>query len=101
MSVTLLQQEPSWRIRFDGAITVSCLADLKSLLLRWLTAARDLELDLTLAEEIDPLALQLLYAAEREATRRSLKIMALGSSAVLAATRESGFAQLPGFPFQE
>ena len=101
MPVTLQRQEASWLIRLEGQITVTSAAELKELLLEWLSAGKDLELDLERAEEIDITIMQLLWAAAREAARTGAKIVARASSAAAMAAATRVFAQLPGFPVPE
>jgi anti-anti-sigma regulatory factor len=101
MPVTLQRQESSWLIRLEGRITVTCAAELKELLLEWLSSGKDLELDLERAEEIDITVMQLLWAAARDSARMGGKIVARASRAAALAGREAGFTQLPGFPVPE
>ena len=88
-------------IGLEGRINLACSAELKELLLEWLAAGKDLELDLAGAEEIDITILQLLGAAASAAARAGLTIVARASQAAMAAACDSGFAHLPEFPFQE
>jgi len=101
MPVTLQRQEASWLIKLEGQITVTSALQLKELLVEWLSAGKDLDLDLEHAEEVDVTIMQLLWAAAREAARTGGKIVAHPSSAATLAARDSGFAQLPGFPVPE
>ncbi len=101
MPVILLRQEPSWLIKLEGQITVTSALQLKELLLEWVSAGTDLDLDLERAEEVDVTIMQLLWAAAREGAGAGRKIVAHASSAATAAARDSGFAQLPGFPVAE
>jgi len=101
MSLKLQQQEPQWLIRLDGPLTLACAAELKGLLLEWLAARKDLALDLEEAEEIDVTIMQLLWTAACEASRTGVSITGRAAAEVLSALRDTGFAQLPGFPIQE
>jgi anti-anti-sigma regulatory factor len=98
MPIAQVQHEPRWSIRLEGEITLACAAELKKLLLGWLVAGKDLELDLEGATEIDVTILQLLAAAGSEAVRRSVRIGGRASQVVLSAARDAGFDQIPGFP---
>jgi anti-anti-sigma regulatory factor len=98
MPVTLQRHESRWLIRLEGPIHVTSAAELKTLLLDWVAAGKDLELDLEHAEEIDITIMQLLWSAAREATRTGVGIAGRASNAALAGAREAGFAALPGFP---
>jgi anti-anti-sigma regulatory factor len=101
MPVTLQRQESNWLLMLEGRINVTSAAEVKAVLLEWLSAETTLELDLERAAEIDITILQLLWAAAREAARTGAKIMARVSDAAAMAARDSGFTQLPGFPIPE
>jgi len=101
MPVTLERNESRYLIRLEGQITVNSAAELKGLLLEWLAAGKDLELDLERAEEIDITILQLIWAAAREAARTGAKIVGRASSVAASAACDSGFAHMPGFPISE
>jgi anti-anti-sigma regulatory factor len=92
-----LQTGPSYLIRLDGEITLACADELKRALLSWLQENKDLELDLQNAAEVDLTALQLLFAAAREAARRGQNIVARTSLPVRDAARDAGFGDMPGF----
>jgi hypothetical protein len=85
-------------IKIDGQASLACAGELKDLLLECLAAGSNLQLDLEAAEDLDIPQMQLLWAAAREAARTGLEITCRASGAVAAAVRDSGFAQLPGFP---
>jgi len=97
MPVTLQRQESTWLIRLEGRITLTSAAELKELLLEWLSAGKSLELDLEPAEEIDITIMQLVWAAARTGG----KILIRRSSAAALAIRDAGFDRLPGFPISE
>lgn len=98
MPIAKVQEEPHWLIRLEGEITLACAVELKELLLGWLAAGKDLELDLDRTTEIDVTVLQLLGATGSEAARRGVRAAGRASQAVVTATLETGFDQLPGFP---
>jgi len=98
MEITTLQTGPSCLIRLDGEITLTCAEEIKGALLSWLAGNKDLELDLENATEVDLTALQLLFAAAREATQRGQRMIARTSSQVRDVARDAGFGELPGFP---
>jgi anti-anti-sigma regulatory factor len=100
MPLTVEQQESRWLIRMDGQVTLASAGELKQLLLDWRVTRKDLEFDLGRVEEIDISILQLLWAAGREAGPMGVEVTASASEPVAAAARESGFAQVPGFPIQ-
>ena len=98
MAITVERQEPDWVIRIEGQTTLASAGELKAVLLEWLCAGKDLHLDLGGAEEIDIPVMQLLWAAAREAARTGVELTYRVSSAAAAAVRDSGFAEVPGFP---
>ena len=101
MPLTIQREESRWLIRIEGQITLASAGELKELLVEWLAARKDLELDLRLVEEIDITTMQLLTAAAREAGRMGVAVGACASAAAAAAVRDAGFAQIPGFPVQD
>ena len=54
-------------LRLQGDVTISSAAELKNLLLAALARGRDIHIDLSCVTEFDVTALQLLWAAERNA----------------------------------
>ena len=101
MSVTLLQQSDTWCLQFTGTVPIQSVAELKSQLVAWLAAGTELNLNLQAVDEIDLMTLHLLHAAVREGISKGLSVFGTGSHAVTTAVGDSGFGQLPGFPFQE
>ncbi|MGO9254850.1 MAG: STAS domain-containing protein [Bryobacteraceae bacterium] len=99
MPLTIQREESRWLIRMEGQVTLASAGELKELLLEWLAAQRDLELDLQRVEEIDITIMQLLWAAAREAGHMGVGVGASASAAAAAAARDAGFGGLPGFPF--
>src|ERR1700758_2819957 len=98
MSITLEREESRWRIRLGGQINLTSAAELKDRLLEWLAAGKDADLELDGLEEIDVSALQLLWAAAREAGFTGAQLTGWASPAAAAAIEDSGFAGAPGFP---
>ena len=96
MPATLEQQADHTLIRLEGECTLATAADLKKLLLEALASGGDLRLDLRSVEEIDITAMQLLWAAKREANREGPKFAVALSDAIVVAAREAGFEQFPG-----
>jgi hypothetical protein len=97
MLVTLQRQEASWVIKLEGRITVTSAAEVKDLLLEWVSSGKSLEFDLEQAEEIDITIMQLIWAAARTGGR----VVAHMSPAAALMVRDAGFAQLPEFPVCE
>jgi anti-anti-sigma regulatory factor len=83
-------------IRLEGECTLTSAAELKRLLVEGLASGRELRLDLARLEEIDITAMQLLWAAGRQAERAGAGIAIRMSEAAGKTTREAGFERLPG-----
>jgi hypothetical protein len=98
MPVTLQRHETRCVITIEGVASLETAALLKKLLLEWLETGKDLELDLTHAEELDIPIMQLLWSAWREAASRGRAITGRASAAAMGAFNDAGFAQAPGFP---
>ena len=67
MPITFDQSEGLCLIRLEGEVNISSAAELKKLLIAALASGNELRVDLERATELDVTALQLLWAAEREA----------------------------------
>jgi anti-anti-sigma regulatory factor len=96
LPATLEQQADHTLIRLEGECTLATAAELKNLLIEALALGGDLRLDLRSVEEIDITAMQLLWAAEREANRAGSKFAGAVPDAIVSAAREAGFDQFPG-----
>ena len=96
MPATIEQQADHTLIRLEGECTLASAADLKTLLLEALAFGEDLRLDLRSVQEMDITALQLLWAAAREANRAGSGFAASVPDAIVIAAREAGFEQFPG-----
>lgn len=93
MPVTLDQSASLCLLRFEGEINIAFAAELKSLLLEALASGKDLRVDLEHATELDVTALQLLWAARRQAGNSGAAFALAGPIAdeILAAARDAGF----------
>ena len=93
MPVTLEENDASSRIRLEGAIDIDCAAELKALLLQALNSGKELRLEIEAATHLDVTAIQLLWAAKREAARSGapLALSAPAPEEIAAALREAGF----------
>ena len=100
MNVTVERKNRDRLIRLEGSVSLASVGELKALLLEWLAAGNDLELDLDRVEEFDLTALQLLCAAAREASRIGVRIVTRASNPVITTVCDAGFGQVPGFPIQ-
>lgn len=100
MSVTMQRRETDLLLRVEDAVNVTSAEELKSLLLEGLVSGRDLRVDLEHVQEIDVTAMQLLWAARREADRKGTAMVVFISEAAAAAAREVGFERFPGSAIQ-
>jgi two-component system chemotaxis sensor kinase CheA len=94
--ISIQREEPRWQIRLEGQVTVASATELKAFLMEWLVSEKDLDLDLAAAEEIDITTMQLLWAAARDAERKSAGVSCHWSAAAVAAIRAAGFDGMPG-----
>jgi anti-sigma B factor antagonist len=97
MQVTLEQSETLCSLRLEGEMSIASAAEVKAALLRGLACGTELSVDLAGATALDVTALQLLWAAEREA-RRSGHLFTLAGGVpeeILLAVLEAGFEQFP------
>ncbi len=67
--VTLEQNETLSLLRFEGAIDISLAAELKTLLLQALGSGCEVSVSIAAATDLDVTAVQLLWAAAREAKK--------------------------------
>jgi anti-anti-sigma factor len=95
------QGEDVCHIRVEGEVNISSAAELKRLLIAALASKKTLRLDLEQATDLDVTALQLLWAAKREAIKSAVKFTLMGRlpEEISDALRDSGFADFP-FPMQ-
>lgn len=100
MSVTAEVLEDCSVIRVDGACSLASAGELKVLLVEWMASGKKLRLDLAGVEEIDLAALQLLWAAGREAERAGAEIAVRMTEEVASVAREAGFERIAGLTLQ-
>ena len=96
MPISIQREEIRWQIRLEGRVTIASATELKALLMEWLASAKDLNLDLAAAEEIDITTMQLLWAAARDAERKTAGVACQWSGAAIDAVRAAGFDGMPG-----
>ena len=96
MPVTLERSEELSIIRFDGTVDIACAAELKSLLIQALASGKPVEVSLESATNLDVTALQLLWAAGREATASRIEFSLLNPvpAALTSALLHAGFEDL-------
>lgn len=97
MPVTLDQSEALCFIRLEGEINITCAAELKKHLLQALSSGKEVRVDLERATELDVTALQLLWAAEREArgSGKGLTLAGRVPEEISRAVNDAGFEKFP------
>jgi anti-anti-sigma regulatory factor len=95
--VTLEQKDALTLIQLEGAIDVGCAAELKELLIEKLKSGLAVQVALESATVLDVTAVQLLWAASREAQRVGVEFGFKGQSpeAVRSALAEAGIEEFP------
>ena len=93
MPVSLEQDGVQSRIHLLGAIDIGCAQELKGLLAKGLNSSSELCVHLAETTDLDVTAVQLLWAARREAKALSVGFAFEGEAPepVLAALAEAGF----------
>ena len=96
MGIALDEKDESNLIRFEGAIDINCAAELKNMLLTSLASGKNLSVLLDGATYLDVTAVQLLWAAEREAKASSVEFTFIGQlpQQVAAELAGAGFERL-------
>jgi anti-anti-sigma factor len=97
MPITLEQSGEKSVIHLEGEITIAQGVELKQMLVQALKEGKEVRLDLDSTTEMDVTALQLLYAADREAKKTGVRFFTAGRvpEELSAAATEAG---LEGFP---
>ncbi len=72
MSIALSQTEDASAIRLEGAIDISSAAELKAALLDAVKSGKRIDVSLAQAGDLDVTAVQLLWAAKREAEQNGV-----------------------------
>ena len=100
MPATVEERENTSLVRLEGAIDIASAAEMKSVFLNALTSNKEIRLTLEGATELDITALQLLYAAERDAAKAGILFALEGSvpDEISAAVTNAGLAK---FEFQQ
>lgn len=96
MPLSLDQSNSPSLIGLEGEINIRCAAELKELLLQALAREGALHVDLSAATEVDITALQLLWAAQREALQSGREFLLTGTiSEIIAAAMDRSGLHLP------
>lgn len=86
MSVILDQSTTPPVINLQGEVNIRCAAELKDILIQSLALVGPLHVDLSAINEIDITAIQLLWAAEREARKAGEEFLFVGVVPEIVAT---------------
>ena len=97
MPVSCDEGEALSLIHFEGDVSISSAAEFKLVLLRALARGKAIHIDLACVTEIDITALQLLWAAEREAKGAGIGFSLVGQwpEDVATALAAAGFESFP------
>jgi anti-anti-sigma factor len=96
LPVTLELQESHSLIRLAGEFNIASAVELKQALVEGLAAGRDLHLDLEQLANFDITAMQLFWAARKEAARTGVKFVVPVTETAARAAREAGFELFGG-----
>ncbi len=75
MPITHAESETQHIIRLEGEVDVGGAAELKRMLIEAVSSRKELRVDLTAATDLDVTAMQLLWAAKREAEKAGTSCM--------------------------
>lgn len=97
MGTSIEQRDESKVICLEGVIDIASAAELKAVLLEALKSGKRLSLLLDKCADLDVTAIQLLWAAEREARASSVGFTLAGElpEKVSAALKDAGFERFP------
>ena len=97
MPVTLEEKEALALIQLEGAVDIACAAELKALLIEKLKSGAAVAVSLESTSALDVTAVQLLWAAVREAERTGVEFKCKGPmpQAVRSALAEAGMEAFP------
>jgi anti-anti-sigma factor len=97
VGAVLEQGETGSLIRLEGTVDIASAADLKALMVEALAAGREVAVSLEAASYLDVTAVQLLWAADREARSQGLQFALRGPcpAALRLSLAQAGLADLP------
>jgi anti-anti-sigma regulatory factor len=97
LGIILEHREESTVLGLEGVIDIASAAELKTALLEALKRGNAVRVTLDSNADLDVTAIQLLWAAEREAKASSVRFVLDGQAPepVSAALREAGFERFP------
>jgi anti-anti-sigma factor len=97
LAITLEHREEASVVRLEGIIDIALAAEFKQTLLEALTGSKPVLVALDSCKEMDVTAVQLLWAAEREARSLNLGFTLEGEvpDSISGSLKESGFEKFP------
>ncbi len=97
MAVTLEQVDTGSLLRIEGAADIGSAAELKALLTDAFNSERNVAVSLEAASYLDVTAVQLLWAADRAARSRGLRLTLIGTcpASIRQSLAQAGVADLP------
>jgi anti-anti-sigma regulatory factor len=97
VSITVETSDDSTTLRLEGTIDIASAAELKATLVNVLETGMPIRLSLAAQADLDVTAIQLLWAAEREASASGVEFRLGGKvpDALFAAVKEAGFERFP------
>lgn len=75
MPILVEKSDAANALRLEGEVDIASAADLKAQLVEMLDAGKEIRVDLQRTSELDVTAIQLLYAAQRDATHSGLQFI--------------------------
>ena len=96
LGVTCEQRDTSFDLGLEDAVDIACAVELKTVLVDALQSGKQVRVALDRCSALDVTAIQLLFAAEREARSRGVPfaLTGLAPDGILAALEEAGFENL-------
>lgn len=97
LSITFDDSATRCVLRLEGEIDVTCSAELKRVLIEAISSGKEVQLDLAQASDLDVTAVQLLWAARREAEKAGASFAIAGDvpGNIGRAVCEAGFENFP------
>ncbi len=97
MGAVLVQMDNGCLLRLEGTVDIASAAEFKTLLLQALAVGRDVAVSLEAASYLDVTAVQLLWAADREARSQGIRVTLSGGcpEIVRRSLAQAGMADLP------
>ena len=97
MSLTFEASATGCILRLEGEVDVTCAAELKRMLIEAISSRQDVQVDFAHATDLDVTAIQLLWAANREAEKVGVPFAVVGDvpENILDAACEAGLENFP------